>query len=56
MQATTKHHNQLTNHALELVATCGCTDGCPSCVGPPGEEGYGGKRETLAILEQLTTG
>ena len=39
--------------ALQLVQECGCKDGCPSCVGPGGENGSGGKRETIAILEEL---
>ncbi|GAG46576.1 unnamed protein product, partial [marine sediment metagenome] len=33
---------------------CECAEGCPSCVGPAGEGGLGGKRETLAILEALS--
>ena len=39
--------------ALQLVQECRCKDGCPSCVGPGGENGSGGKRETLAILKEL---
>ena len=39
--------------AYALVAACSCRDGCPSCVGPGGENGAGGKRETLAILGEL---
>ncbi|OQY32044.1 MAG: hypothetical protein B6I38_05045 [Anaerolineaceae bacterium 4572_5.1] len=39
--------------ALQLVRECGCDDGCPSCVGPGGENGSGGKRETVAILREL---
>lgn len=46
-------HEELMAHAYELVAACECTEGCPSCVGPAGEEGYGGKRETLALLGAL---
>jgi len=38
----------------ELVEACGCEDGCPSCVGPGGEGGLGGKRETLALLKELS--
>lgn len=43
----------LLERALELVVNCECRDGCPSCVGPAGENGYGGKRETLAMLQLL---
>ncbi|MCK6625337.1 MAG: DEAD/DEAH box helicase [Anaerolineae bacterium] len=46
-------HADLMGHAHGLVAACGCADGCPSCVGPGGEEGRGGKREALAILAAL---
>jgi len=43
----------LIQRALELVSECACEDGCPSCVGPGGENGIGGKQETLEILKQL---
>jgi DEAD/DEAH box helicase domain-containing protein len=46
-------HEQLVRSALELVGECPCTDGCPSCVGPGGENGMGGKQESLAILKEL---
>lgn len=46
-------HEELMARALELVSECPCTDGCPSCVGPGGENGYGGKQEALAILREL---
>ncbi len=46
-------HDELIARALELVSNCSCADGCPSCVGPGGENGYGGKAETLEILKQL---
>jgi DEAD/DEAH box helicase domain-containing protein len=47
-------HDELIRRALELVGECECRDGCPSCVGPGGENGYGGKQETIAILKELT--
>ena len=47
-------HDELMQRALELVSQCECADGCPSCVGPGGENGMGGKAETLAILNELT--
>ncbi len=46
-------HDDLIARALELVSECACADGCPSCVGPGGENGYGGKQEALEILKQL---
>jgi DEAD/DEAH box helicase domain-containing protein len=47
-------HAELIARAYELVSACSCADGCPSCVGPGGENGYGGKEEALAILKELT--
>jgi DEAD/DEAH box helicase domain-containing protein len=46
-------HDELLERARELVSKCECVDGCPSCVGPGGELGMGGKHETMAILSQL---
>jgi DEAD/DEAH box helicase domain-containing protein len=46
-------HDELVQRAYELVDACECADGCPSCVGPGGENGSGGKRESIAILEAL---
>ena len=46
-------HEELMARAYELVVACECVDGCPSCVGPAGEGGIGGKRETLAILDMV---
>ncbi|MGE5263029.1 MAG: Zn-binding domain-containing protein, partial [Acidobacteriota bacterium] len=46
-------HDEMLVRTHELVSGCECEDGCPSCVGPGGENGYGGKRETRALLEKL---
>ena len=46
-------HEELLTRSLELVIDCPCEDGCPSCVGPAGENGVGGKQETVAILKEL---
>jgi len=46
-------HAALIDAAAELVQACACEDGCPSCVGPGGEQGSGGKQATLAILGLL---
>ncbi len=45
--------DELLSAAYDLVSSCGCSDGCPSCVGPGGENGAGGKQETLSIIELL---
>ena len=49
-------HDELIARALELVSGCPCADGCPSCVGPGGENGGGGKPESLEILKRLLIG
>jgi DEAD/DEAH box helicase domain-containing protein len=46
-------YDTLLKNANELVSGCSCKDGCPSCVGPAGENGVGGKQETLALLKQI---
>jgi DEAD/DEAH box helicase domain-containing protein len=46
-------HDTLVRQTTQLVTACPCPTGCPSCVGPAGEAGSGGKQETLAILEGL---
>jgi DEAD/DEAH box helicase domain-containing protein len=46
-------HSLLVQRAAELINQCECRDGCPSCVGPAGENGSGGKKETLALLNEL---
>jgi DEAD/DEAH box helicase domain-containing protein len=47
-------HSDLMIRGRELVEACECEDGCPSCVGPGGEGGLGGKREALALLKNLS--
>ena len=47
-------HQPLIERAQEWVAACPCSDGCPSCVGPPGEDGVGGKQETISMLGLLS--
>lgn len=46
-------HADLMQRAYELVTHCGCPNGCPSCVGPAGINGIGGKEETTALLAAL---
>jgi DEAD/DEAH box helicase domain-containing protein len=46
-------HDQLLDAALELVNDCRCRDGCPACVGPPGEIGPQTKIVTKKLLQLL---
>jgi DEAD/DEAH box helicase domain-containing protein len=46
-------HDQLVHKTRELIAGCGCEQGCPSCVGPIGETGRHAKETALAILRLL---
>jgi DEAD/DEAH box helicase domain-containing protein len=47
---------ELIEGAVELIARCGCSSGCPACVGPRGETG--GEAPALArrFLRQLMSG
>ncbi len=47
-------HAQLLTGAQDLITRCSCEEGCPSCVGPAGETGQGGKQAALEILARLT--
>ena len=44
----------LLHAALERVRACPCLDGCPSCVGPTGEQDPGTKQLTERLLEVVT--
>jgi DEAD/DEAH box helicase domain-containing protein len=46
-------HHDLLAAALELVSDCQCRDGCPACVGPPGEIGPNTKAVTRQLLQIL---
>jgi DEAD/DEAH box helicase domain-containing protein len=43
----------LLEMAVKLIQECPCSDGCPSCTGPGGELGSGGKGEALAMLDSI---
>lgn len=47
-------HHELLAAALELVNDCRCRDGCPACVGPPGDIGPNTKEVTGRLLQILT--
>jgi DEAD/DEAH box helicase domain-containing protein len=42
--------HELLQAALELVRDCPCRDGCPACVGPPGEIGPDTKATSYRLL------
>jgi DEAD/DEAH box helicase domain-containing protein len=44
---------QLFKGAAQLLASCPCEAGCPSCVGPPGEVGENGKQAAARMLREL---
>ena len=46
----------LLKHARQLIASCTCEAGCPSCVGPVGEIGQDGKKVAVQLLEELRYG
>ncbi|MEA1939128.1 MAG: DEAD/DEAH box helicase [Candidatus Caldatribacteriota bacterium] len=46
-------HKSLLKAARELIVTCGCDKGCPSCVGPIDEVGVKGKDSALLLLEEV---
>lgn len=48
-QAIQDRFSRLIEAVAGLIENCGCVNGCPGCVGAPGEEGFGGVAEALAI-------
>jgi DEAD/DEAH box helicase domain-containing protein len=46
-------HELLLERTRELIASCPCDSGCPSCVGPAGMKSERTKEAALAILEHL---
>jgi len=44
---------QLLGFALDVVAQCGCYEGCPGCVGPPSAPGLGVRSEVIALIRAL---
>jgi hypothetical protein len=46
-------HDLLVRQTRELISTCPCDQGCPSCVGPAGDLAPQAKAAALAILDRL---
>ena len=48
-----QEHDRLMASALNLIRSCPCRHGCPSCVGPTLEVGPAAKETVLAILDLI---
>jgi len=46
-------HERLFETSWEHIKKCPCTDGCPTCIGPPMEVGERGKKGVIKLLEYL---
>jgi DEAD/DEAH box helicase domain-containing protein len=46
-------HEEILQKARELIESCSCHHGCPSCVGATHEVGKGAKVTTVSILQKL---
>ena len=49
-------HGLLLERTRELITTCPCESGCPSCVGPEGNTGPRAKQVASEILERILSG
>ncbi len=49
-------HPNLLARTRDLISTCPCDNGCPSCVGPVGQHGPLAKSVALRILDRLAAG
>jgi len=52
-ERTFEIEDQLFSSALDLVTSCPCESGCPSCVGPVNEVGPKAKAAAATVLRQL---
>jgi DEAD/DEAH box helicase domain-containing protein len=46
-------HDLLVRKTRELIVSCSCEQGCPSCVGPASDLAQRAKEAALAILDRL---
>ena len=49
-------HREMFAAALDVAKRCGCSAGCPACVGPIAEVGPHGKETVISLLEHLGGG
>lgn len=45
-------HDEVRRAAADLIKSCACESGCPSCVGPSLEVGEQGKATALQLLQE----
>jgi len=45
--------DELLSGTLSVVERCGCSNGCPSCVGPPGAVGEKAKQDAVRLLKWM---
>ncbi len=50
-----EHHSELILQARHLIERCGCTDGCPSCVGPVNELARKTRGAALRIAKMINS-
>jgi DEAD/DEAH box helicase domain-containing protein len=48
-----RSHELLVSQTRELIRSCACEQGCPSCIGPAGDLAPRAKEAALAILDRL---
>jgi DEAD/DEAH box helicase domain-containing protein len=46
-------HDKLLAQALQIVQECPCSEGCPACTGPVGEDGESAKSKVKQLLKLL---
>jgi DEAD/DEAH box helicase domain-containing protein len=49
-------HTDLLRASRDLLATCSCESGCPSCVGPVNETGERAKKNAMGVLRHMLAG
>ncbi|MBN1428269.1 MAG: DEAD/DEAH box helicase [Anaerolineae bacterium] len=49
-------HSYLLKGALDMVSDCPCIDGCPACIGPPGELETDTKELTAILVQAMIAG
>ena len=47
---------ELVRGTLSLIENCSCSQGCPSCVGPPGGLGEKAKQDAVRLLRWMISG